>query len=202
MNSTSTRKVWNKGKVVGQRRPFTREQVALLEQLLVAATPTDKMAVRNLALLRTGIDTMLRVSDLLRLTVGQLRSNGRIVDQFELTQKKTKKPIRCNLTPFTRDALGKWLEVGGLYSHSLVVFDFGSRQYARIIKGWAEMIHLDPSLYSTHSVRRTKAREIYRTTQNLEAIKTLLGHTSLNATQYYLGVTQEDADEIARNTRI
>lgn len=54
-----------------------------------------------------------------------------------------------------------------------------TRQYGRIVDGWAVSIGLDPSAYGTHSMRRTKASLIYRRTGNLRAVQLLLGHTKI-----------------------
>ena len=58
-------------------------------------------------------------------------------------------------------------------------------------------IGLDPSLFGTHSLRRTKATLIYRRTGNLRAVKLLLGHTKVESTVRYLGIEVDDALAIA-----
>ena len=50
-----------------------------------------------------------------------------------------------------------------------------TRQYARIVHAWVERAGLDSSAYGTHSMRRTKAAQIYRKTGNLRAVQLLLG---------------------------
>ncbi len=45
-----------------------------------------------------------------------------------------------------------------------------TRQYARLLDSWLQQIGLDPSLYGTHSLRRTKATLIYKQTGNLRAV--------------------------------
>ncbi len=77
-----------------------------------------------------------------------------------------------------------------------------TRQYARIVNGWVEMIGLDPAAYGTHTMRRTKATLIYRRTKNLRAVQLLLGHTKLESTVRYLGVEVDDALEMAEQTEI
>ena len=57
-----------------------------------------------------------------------------------------------------------------------------TRQYARLVAQWVTIIGLDPSLYGTHSLRRTKATLIYRRTGNLRAVQLLLGHTKIEST--------------------
>jgi integrase len=42
-----------------------------------------------------------------------------------------------------------------------------TRQYARLVGEWIGSIGLDPRLFGTHSLRRTKATLIYRRTGNL-----------------------------------
>ncbi len=53
-----------------------------------------------------------------------------------------------------------------------------------------------------HSLRRTKASEIYRKTGNLRAVQLLLGHTKVDSTVRYLGVELEDALSIAERIDI
>ena len=52
---------------------------------------------------------------------------------------------------------------------------------------------MDSSAYGTHSIRRTKAAQIYRKTRNLRAVQLLLGHTKIESTVRYLGIEVDDA---------
>lgn len=47
--------------------------------------------------------------------------------------------------------------------------------------------------YGTHSLRRTKAAQIYGKTGNLRAVQLLLGHTKLESTVRYVGIEVDDA---------
>ena len=58
-------------------------------------------------------------------------------------------------------------------------------------------VGLDPHLFGTHSLRRTKATLIYRRTGNLRAVQLLLGHTKIESTVRYLGIEVDDALSIA-----
>jgi site-specific recombinase XerD len=68
-----------------------------------------------------------------------------------------------------------------------------ARQYARIVHGWIERAGMDSRAYGTHSMRRTKAAQIYRKTGNLRAVQLLLGHTKIEITVRYLGIEVDDA---------
>ena len=59
---------------------------------------------------------------------------------------------------------------------------------------WVEKARLDTSsAYGTHSMRRTKAAEIYKRTGNLRAVQLLLWHMKLESTVPYLGIEVGDA---------
>lgn len=77
-----------------------------------------------------------------------------------------------------------------------------TRQYDRIVRGWVTAIRLEPGGYGTHSLRRTKAAEIYRKTGNLRAVQLLLGHTTVHSTVRYLGIELDDALSIAEQIDI
>ena len=77
-----------------------------------------------------------------------------------------------------------------------------TRQYARLVSEWIAAIGLEPRLFGTHSLRRTKATLIYRRTGNLRAVQLLLGHTKIESTVRYLGIEVDDALAIAEQVEI
>jgi integrase len=76
------------------------------------------------------------------------------------------------------------------------------RQYARLVAHWIAGIGLDPQVFGTHSLRRTKATLIYRRTGNLRAVQLLLGHTRVESTVRYLGIEVDDALAIAEQVEV
>ena len=56
--------------------------------------------------------------------------------------------------------------------------------------------------YSTHSMRKTKPSVIYEKTHNVDAIRRLLGQSSITATSAYLGVSDNSALELARSINV
>ncbi len=77
-----------------------------------------------------------------------------------------------------------------------------TRQYNRIFHGWIEKLGLDTSLYSTHSMRRTKPYLIHKKTKNLRVVQLLLGHKKLESTVRYLGIEVDDALEISESIEV
>jgi integrase len=108
------------------------------------------------------------------------------------------------LTEQTRQAIEDYLRASGKKPGEFLFTSrrqsgrcMSTRQYARLVAEWIGGIGLDPRLFGTHSLRRTKATLIYRRTGNLRAIQLLLGHTKIESTVRYLGIEVDDALAIA-----
>jgi len=195
---------WNKGRIIGQKPPLKPQDIWSIRVLLKM-----KSQLRDLALFNLAIDSKLRACDLVKLRTSDVIHGGTVLPRASIVQQKTGQPVRFELTEQTRDAVQQWVCVADLRGDTWL---FGSRakpkdhittrQYARIVKRWIGMIDLDPSVYGTHSIRRTKASLIYKRTKNLRAVQLLLGHTKLASTVKYLGVEVDDALEIAEHTEI
>ena len=77
-----------------------------------------------------------------------------------------------------------------------------TRQYQCLVKEWVASVGLDPARYGSHSLRRTKASQIYKRTGNLRAVQILLGHAKIESTVQYLGVEVEDALTISEQIEL
>jgi len=126
-----------------------------------------------------------------------------------MMQQKTQRPVQFEMTEQTRAALAVWIHQAQLRSEDCLFprrlrgsDHLSTRQYARIVKAWVTAIGLDPAMYGTHTLRRTKASLIYRRTKNLRAVQLLLGHTKLESTSRYLGIEVDDALEMAEQTEV
>lgn len=198
----------------GQKKALTPDQVGYLGGLLRnecedKTSPTFGRARRDYALFRTAICSMLRASDITRLKISDVwAENGIVRDEVLIVQRKTGRNVIVHLQEETRFAIYNWL-MAAYYSEKAIglnsghrLFGISIRHYTTLVKQWVKRIGLDPRGYSTHSLRRTKAKEIYRVTKNLEAVRQLLGQTSLGATSAYLGIDQDDALEISKEIKL
>ena len=133
-----------------------------------------------------------------------LVKDDRVRERVSVIQSKTKKPVQFELTENTREAVIAWVRspemIGCRFNFPSRFHDrphISTRQYGRLVRDWVTAIGLEPSGYGTHSLRRTKAAEIYRKTGNLREVQLLLGHTKVDSTVRYLGVEVKDALNIA-----
>ncbi len=200
----SRRPAWNKGRLVGQKRPLLPKHVWAIRVRLEIANNYRDLALFNLA-----IDSKLRGCDLVTLKVVDIFAAGQVKERASVTQRKTQKPVRFEITDGTRKSLARWMDeplmVGSEYLwpgrfHERL--HISTRQYARLVRGWVKSIGLEPSAYGTHSMRRTKVAQIYKKTGNLRAVQLLLGHTKMDSTVRYLGVELEDALAISEAVEI
>jgi integrase len=193
-----------KSRVRGAMKALTMREVQTIQSRLFTGKHW-----RDLALFRTGIDTMFRASDLVRVWLDEvLDHQGKVVPRAEIRMKKTGKPVKIALTGETREAIDMWLAERPSFAGPWLfpgrdpAEHLSEVQYRRLAKDWFKMAGLDVRLYSTHSIRRTKAAEVYRQTHNLEAVRRLLGHTKNDVTSRYLGIEDEDALSLAEKVKI
>lgn len=201
-STTAIRGPWNKGKLVGQKAPLRLKDIWAIRVRLQLAGQR-----RDLALFDLAIDSKLRACDLVTLRVRDIAHGERVSPRAIVMQRKTQQPVQFEITEQTREALADWIQHARLRSENYLFPSrisssehLSTRQYARIVKAWVTSIGLDPSIYGTHTLRRTKASLIYRRTRNLRAVQLLLGHTKLESTVRYLGIEVDDALEMAEHT--
>jgi integrase len=194
---------WNKGKIIGQKPPLQPKHVWAVRTRLQLSNRKRDLALFNLA-----IDSKLRGCDLIKLKVGDIAPHGYAKERATVRQKKTGRPVRFELTEQTRQAVDDYLAENSkapdnfLFSGRREHGPLTTRQYARLVSDWTSSIGLDPSLFGTHSLRRTKATLIYRKTGNLRAVQLLLGHTKIESTVRYLGIEVDDALAISEGVDV
>ena len=200
---TPKRAPWNKGKLIGAKPPLRQKHVWAIRTMLQVERSKRDLAMFNLA-----IDSKLRGCDVVAVRVDDVAPNGYAIDRATVRQRKTGRPVRFELTEQTRQAVDDYLKVSRkkpgefLFTGPKSGRSMTPRQYGRLVSDWLIGIGLDPHLYGTHSLRRTKATLIYRRTGNLRAVQLLLGHTKIESTVRYLGIDVDDALAIAEQVDV
>lgn len=187
----------------GQKKPLSLEQMAAILGNLRKAGK-----VREYALCLMLRDTCLRGVDLLALRpCDVLDAQSNVKRRFVTTQRKNIKTngsknsashtVTCELETETQEALAA---VVAMHRDGPTgpLFPITTSWLRQTVKKWVEGIGLDGSAYAAHSFRRSLPSIIYRHTKDLEACRILLGHSSLDHTNAYLGVTRDDAFDAKR----
>ncbi len=132
------RPAWNKGRIVGQKRPLKPKHVWAIRVRLELVENH-----RDLALFNMIIDSKLRGCDLVRMKVVDVFASGQVKKRASVLQSKTQKPVRFEISDGTRASVEKWMEdelmVGSEYLWSERLHDrlhIFTRQYAQIPCDW------------------------------------------------------------------
>ena len=103
------------------------------------------------------IDSKLRSCDLVKLKVRDVYHGSNITPKAIVQQQKTQQPVQFEITEQTRASLKNCINHNQLHPGDYLFPSrihgsnhISTRQYARIVHSWVEMIGLDPSLYGIH----------------------------------------------------
>lgn len=94
---------WNKGRIVGQKRPLLPKHLWSIRVRLEMAD-----SKRDLALFNMAINCKLRGCDLVCLKVNDVYAVGRVKERASVMQSKTRKPVRFEITETTRLTVERW----------------------------------------------------------------------------------------------
>ena len=173
-----------------------RKDIDLIKKLL-----SDKP--RDLALFILGINTNLRASDLLRLTVGHVK-HLKEGDALEINEKKTGKSRRITLNKACIESIQALLEAGGYQD---VDYLFKSQRSAvltvptvsNMVKAWCNEINLKGN-YGSHTLRKTFGYH-QRVTfgVDLPTLMVCFNHSTQKQTLDYLCIQAEEIKDVYMN---
>lgn len=151
-------------------------------------------SMRDFVLFVIGINSGLRVSDLLTLTVGDVRGKDRII----LREKKTGKTKSFPLSETAKKALNEYLkdiDTGVLFPSRKGGKAITRQQAYNVLNEAAQAVGIKEAI-GTHTLRKTFGYHAYKAGVSLEIIQKLLNHTSPSVTLRYIGITQEELDDV------
>jgi len=158
--------------------------------------------IRNYVLIILGIHTALRISDLLRLRWEDVYDfdNVRIRTSITITEKKTGKSKTVALNKSIVNAIN--LLVSGNAGKGRYIIEnyrtgkaISRIQAYRIIRTASEMLRFQYRV-SCHSLRKTFGYHAWKKGASPVVIMEIFNHSSLEVTRRYLGVTQDDKNEV------
>lgn len=171
---------------------------------LIADSFHGKYALRNKALFLTGVYTGYRVSELLSLRHSDVFNGSGVRTHISVNRSKMKgkrSGRTLPLHPIAREALRQWIGSTEWHSdkhvfHSQKGGAINRQQAHNILKTVFNDCDLDGKL-ATHTMRKTFANKVWeRSGKNLFAVKELLGHSSIAVTQNYLGIADQELNDI------
>lgn len=170
----------------------------------------QKPNLRNYALICTAVNTALRISDILILKWKNVYDFKRkkFRDHLELTEKKTGKHCLIALNKSVISGLRLYLESLPHTNQEQFIFTGHLRetplcreQAYRIIKNACNELQL-PEHISCHSLRKTFGYHAWLAGINPALLVSIYNHSSFEVTKRYLGIEQDDKDNVFLNLEL
>lgn len=146
---------------------------------------------RDYIMFLIGINTGLRVGDILKLKVRQVKGKKRIVIQEGKTKKA--RTIYLNQIYVEIQNYIKGLDSGWLFPSRKGDMPITTTQAYRQLRKASEMAEVDS--VGTHTMRKTFGYWYYKQTRDVEALQRILNHESPRETKRYIGITEEEIED-------
>jgi len=157
-----------------------------------------KSSYRNYLIFVFGINTGLRISDILKLKVSDVKGKEHIV----LKEQKTGKTKRFLVNNNLRRELEKYV-----HGMKLSAYLFVSRkgvnkpihriQYYRVMKKAGSNVGIMGEI-GTHTLRKTFGYHHYKESKDVAMLQEIFNHSGPSVTLRYIGITQDEIDDSYR----
>jgi integrase len=152
--------------------------------------------IRDYLLFVLGINSGLRISDLLKLTVGDVQGQERI----SVREQKTGKAKDFPLSDTCKKAIQEYLKSTGVKDGYLFSGRKGTDpitriQAYRILNEAAQRVGIKEAV-GTHTLRKTFGYHAHQNGIDITRIQKLLNHSAPSVTLAYIGITKEELDNV------
>ena len=145
-----------------------------------------------------GIYSGLRISDILKLRVRDVKGKEKIVMREKKTGKERKFPLNKVLKKSLASYVGQKKDYEFLFRSRQGCNQPVSRQQAwKILSEAGERFGLDS--IGTHTLRKTFGYHMYQQTHDIVTIQKILNHATQDYTLRYIGITQDTLDSAVSN---
>jgi len=163
--------------------------------------------LRDYCLFVLGINSGLRISDLLELKIEDVAEGKKVKDRISLREKKTGKAKNFPIGATSIKALKEYLDTRE-YTPEEYLFKSRkgngpiSREQAwRILSSAAESVGIDEAI-GTHTMRKTFGYWAFKSGVDITRIQKLLNHSSPGITLAYIGITRDELDDVYLNLNL
>ena len=184
---------------------YEKAKIALAKENLSAS---DKITIRDFVVVNLVYAGALRISEACNLEIKDL---DLVHNQIYVFNGKGGDRI-VPLPQTTIDLVKKWLEIRPTWKNNSYVFvnikgttrpgkarPLNQKYYNQLFKKLADETGVklrDGSTPHPHTLRHSRAMELYDNVENLQLIQTLLGHKNIATTQIYAHVRAEKVAEM------
>lgn len=155
---------------------------------------------RNYMLFLTGINSGLRISDILHLRVSDVKR-----PYFNIREQKTSKAKRIAMTPSLQRELNNYVSEMEDYEYLFksregINKPIGRSMAYKILREAADYVSLDG--IGTHTLRKTFGYHFYKQYKDPALLQEIFNHSSEDITLRYIGVNQDMMDKAIKDFKI
>jgi integrase len=151
---------------------------------------------RNRLLFIFGINSSLRISDILKLTVGDVRGKDVLALREQKTGKTKKFPLNQSIVAAVKTLVPADVPSDApLFPSRKGTKAISRVQAYRILTEAARRAGIDSEI-GTHTLRKTFAYHAYKAGADLSVLQSVLNHSSQRETLKYIGIVQDDIDNV------
>ena len=187
-----------------------KEDLEKMKEYYLSISPNE----RNYLLVILGLNTALRISDLLKLTWNEIYDleRERCLEHIQLTEQKTGKKTCIYVNQSICDALGRYYrklkeqkrQINAetyLFTHSNQNQAISRVQAYRIIRKAADYWGISGTI-CCHSLRKTFGYHAWQQGVSPALLVNIYNHSSYEVTKRYLGIEQDDRDHIFKTIHL
>ena len=148
---------------------------------------------RDFVMFMFGIYSGLRISDILKFKVRDIRDKDYIIMREKKTNKERRFPINDEIKPILRDYIEGKKDYEYLFRSRKGRNEPITRQQAyNILQDAADAFDL--YAIGTHTLRKTFGYHMYQQTHDAVTIQKILNHSDISITLRYIGINQDAQD--------
>lgn len=171
----------------------TVEPIRDMELVLDVADYLKARNERDYVLFMFGIYTGLRISDILKLRVRDVRGRDHVYIREAKTGKEKRFPLNAELKPIIEGFIQGRRDYEYLFRSPHYPNKAISRQQAyNILTGAGRAFGI--SAIGTHTLRKTFGYHMYQQTHDAVTLKDIFNHSHMSETLRYIGINQDNKD--------
>jgi len=157
---------------------------------------------RDFIMFLLGINSGLRISDILRLKVSDVKDRESII----ITEKKTGKEKRFLLNDNLKSELREFVTFKDEDEYMFSRYRSGKKPLDRstaylIINNAARAVGISDNV-GTHTLRKTFGYHFYQRTKDVALLQQLFNHSSPSVTLKYIGINQDVVDKAMKGFQL
>ena len=163
-----------------------------------------KNGTRDYLLFIVGINTGLRISDIIKLQVQDILNSDRTLKtHIEITEQKTNKRKRFKLNPIWAEELYQYIKNMDMEDYIFKSRNGVNRPITRvraynILNETARKVGIQDEI-GTHTLRKTFGYWFYQRTKDVAILQQIFNHSSPSITLRYIGINQDIVDRELEN---